>query len=231
MSKIIIDAKYCGPPGLGNGGYVAGMLSNHVGYDCEVMLKKPTPLGRELRLINKDGGLELMEGSDLLASVSKTTVNLATPPPISIERATMASKQFIGHRGKHPFPNCFVCGPARPKGLRIFVGQVDNTGIYAAPWVPHEYLAKSDLRVRTEFVWAALDCPGAFAIWGTQPAPTLLGKIKCKIIRPPQASEPCVIQAWHIESQGRKHRCGTAIFDEQGNTIALADALWISPRV
>ena len=117
---------------------------------------------------------------------------------------------------------------AFPNGLRILAGQIDRTGIYAATWIPNEDLVDREDQVGTEYVWAALDCPGAFAIWGSHPVKMVLGKIKAKIIRVPRIRDRYTLQAWHIESSGRKHRCGTAIYDEQGDLLAVADALWIS---
>ena len=37
----------------------------------------------------------------------------------------------------------------------------------AAPWVPHASLDDGTGRVATEFLWAALDCAGAFAVMAT----------------------------------------------------------------
>jgi hypothetical protein len=97
--------------------------------------------------------------------------------------------------------------------------------LLAAPWRPHVSLADADGRLRPEFLWAALDCPGYFAT--CSPAVALLGEMSVRIDHVPQIDEPCVIAAWAIGSDGRKHRAGTALFDESGRSCAVGVATWI----
>ena len=48
---LVIPERFCGPPGTGNGGYVAGRLASLVASDSgsnptiEVTLRRPIPLG------------------------------------------------------------------------------------------------------------------------------------------------------------------------------------------
>jgi hypothetical protein len=46
---------------------------------------------------------------------------------------------------------------------------------------------------------------------------------------PVYAGRPYVVTAWPIAVEGRKHRAGSAIHDEDGRRVAVAEALWISP--
>jgi len=39
--------------------------------------------------------------------------------------------------------------------------------------------------------------------------------------------EACMVLGWLLASAGRKHRCGTAIFDGDGELCARAQATWI----
>ena len=41
---IVVPARYCGPDGSGNGGYVAGLLAREVVGDAEFTLRVPPPL-------------------------------------------------------------------------------------------------------------------------------------------------------------------------------------------
>ena len=49
MTSITIDKRYCGPPNSGNGGYVCGLLANHIGASAEITLRVPPPLGQRAR--------------------------------------------------------------------------------------------------------------------------------------------------------------------------------------
>ena len=81
------------------------------------------------------------------------------------------------------FPDCFVCGPERRRGdgLRIFPGMLE-TGIVAAPWLPGDDLDGGDGKVAAIFHWAALDCPGYFAVAGRNRL-MLLGEMHARVDR------------------------------------------------
>ncbi|MGH8875140.1 MAG: hypothetical protein ACRDVM_07805, partial [Acidimicrobiia bacterium] len=51
---LVVDDRYGGPPGTGNGGYVSGLLAGAYEGPVEVTLRLPPPLGRPLR-ISPDG--------------------------------------------------------------------------------------------------------------------------------------------------------------------------------
>jgi hypothetical protein len=132
---------------------------------------------------------------------------------------------------EHPFPTCFVCGPKRElgDGLRIFAGPVAGRDIVAAPWVPRKALDGGAGKVRPEFIWAAMDCPGCFAANKSGRGNWLLGELTAHVDRLVHIDEPCRVVAWHIGSKGRKHEAGTAVFDGDGELCARAKAIWIEP--
>src|SRR5437763_7226705 len=88
----------------------------------------------------------------------------AKPAPVYLE-AVEASRLYEGLRS-HRFPKCFVCGTRRVRGdgLRIFAGTMPERGMVAAPWVPDASLDGGDGKVRAEFMSAALDRPGYYAV-------------------------------------------------------------------
>ena len=98
----------------------------------------------------------------------------------------------------------------------------------AAPWTPASDLAVSDGLVAPEFVWAALDCPGGYAVVADDDAAAvLLGKLTATILRRPEAGEPCAVTAWPSGRDGRKLFAGSAVFGANGALIAQAWATWI----
>src|SRR3546814_6879537 len=64
---ITIEGRFCGPPGMGNGGYVCGKLAAYVDGPAEVTLRRPTPLDRPLAVVREAGLARLMDGDAVLA--------------------------------------------------------------------------------------------------------------------------------------------------------------------
>ena len=79
------------------------------------------------------------------------------------------------------------------------------------------------------FVWAALDCPSGFACIPSGTRAVLASMTAC-LHGPVEPDRTYVITAWPIASQGRKHQAGSAVHDAHGGCVAVAEALWISPR-
>jgi len=98
----------------------------------------------------------------------------------------------------------------------------------AAPWVPDDSLAGSGQElVRSEFLWAALDCPGYFAAAHGQKRPMLLGRMAARVEGRVRPGERCVVLGWSISSEGRKRCTGTALFSDSGELLGQARATWI----
>jgi hypothetical protein len=228
-NEIYIEKRFCGPPDSGNGGYVCGLLAQHVAGIAEVKLLKPPPLEKPLIVqIGEDGAALLKDGEVSIAVAKKSSLDFIVPVPPSFEEASAASKGYVCAED-HFFPTCFVCGPHRGvrDGLRIFPGPVEGRGMVASPWSPDDTLLDSQGQVRPEFVWASLDCPGAFAVLGTCITPVVLGSLTAEIMKKPLPGQSCITLGWEIETQGRKRFAGTALFSSDGELLARARAVWI----
>jgi hypothetical protein len=231
MPSLTVDARFCGPPGCANGGYVCGLIAQHSPARVRIRLERPVPLQAPLELeAAEGGGLVLTHAGTVLARALPTGLELEVPAAPSYLEALEASRRFTGF-AHHPYPGCFVCGTGRPRGdgLRLFAGRCGTRELLAAPWVADTALAGGDGKVRPEFISAALDCPGALAA-REDLVPMLLGEFTAHIDRCVHVDEPCVVIAWKISDSGRKHEVGTALFDEDGELCARARALWIELR-
>ena len=228
--QLSVDARFCGPPGAANGGYLCGLIGAALQRTLTVRLNRPVPLETSLDLLPAgEDEWRLQHGAEVLAQARATTLSLEVPKPPTYVEALDASLHYLGFDG-HPYPRCFVCGPDRAKhdGLRLFAGAAEGGPIVAAGWLPDASLGGADGKVAPEFMSAALDCPGFFALRGVRPS--LLGEFTSHIDRCVHVDEPCVVIGWRIGSHGRKHEVGTAVFDEDLERCGYARGVWIEPR-
>lgn len=237
--QIVIDPRFCGPDGIGNGGYVCGRMAFLIGGAAEVTLRKPAPLGEPLTVERPgDGRVSILHGGELVAEAAAAPdEEFSVPGAPDLAAARDASTRYAGH--VHTlYPNCFVCGPNRmDDGMRIFAGPMDRAGdgggdggILASPWRPDAGFGDESGAVRPEFVWAALDCPGAFAINDDPDAMILLGRMSARQIAPVMVGEEHIVIGWGMGGEGRKRFSGTAVFSAAGELRASARSIWILPR-
>jgi len=224
-TTIVIPRRFCGPTESGNGGYVCGRLAAFVHAEIvEVTLRRPPPLELPLAVVRQQKRVLLLDGELLVAEALAADLDLEAPTAVSWDDAVAASAGYVGFE-EHAFPECFVCGPAREPGdgLRIFAGPAAGAaGVVAAPWVARE--------PAPEIVWAAIDCPGAFAVGFSARGETVLGRMTARIFRLPAEGERCVSLGWPLGEDGRKLYAGTALTSETGELLALACQTWIVPR-
>lgn len=211
---MIIPSRFNGPPDSANGGITCGIVATSMSAPVvEVTLRRPPPLDTMLRL-DHDG---LYDGEHLVAEAGVGEVTITPPEAVALEVARDARSGFRGNEG-HPYPTCFVCGPARDDGLGLFPGPVGGD-VVAVDWTPES----SD----PVMVWAALDCPGGWSV-DMPGRPMLLGRMACRIDELPAPGEPHVVQGWALGVDGRKVRTGSALYSATGQVLAVAQATWIT---
>ena len=235
-----IARRFNGPHDSGNGGYSAGLAAQFLpnAQAVEATIRAPIPLDQTLRAHPAGDGIDIMtdDASTRILIMSIQPTHLETPNVKSpgLQAASVAARTFRDP-DDHVLPHCFVCGPNRPvgDGLRIFAdwlkdpSGVENPNgfpIVAAPWQPSPDLADSSGRIAPEYLWAALDCPGAFAI---DKEPILLGRMSARIISRPAADAPIVVVAWAKGQDRRKHFAGSALFSASGDLLAFSEQTWI----
>jgi hypothetical protein len=219
--ELLIERQFRGPTESANGGYTCGVLASFLHGPAEVTLRLPPPLERPLE-VELDGELELRDGEALVASATRAELELELPDPLSFEEAE-ASALPEGDK-ESVFPECFVCGWRRDDGLGIYAGPVEGRDLVAATWTPRAQ------HVGPEFVWAALDCPGAYAVHSGERGMPVLGRLTARVEHLPHAGERCVVMAWPLGEDGRKLYAGTALHGADGRLLGAARAVWILPR-
>jgi hypothetical protein len=193
-----------------------------------VRLRVPPPLATALEVRDSEAGVALFDGDIVVAEARPVELSIEAAEPPSFDEAEAASRGYRGFTS-HWFPSCFVCGPDRDEGdgLRIIPGPIEGSDRVACPWVPDPSLASATGTVSPEFLWAALDCPGAFAFPMPAEEAVLLGKLQVELLGRVAAGERCVLVAWELAHRGRKHHTATALFGESGTCRGLGLGTWI----
>jgi hypothetical protein len=231
VKTLTVARRFCGPPTSANGGYFAGLIAALSPHTLAVRLKAPPPLDTGLSVIEtQDGRVEVRHGDTIVGEGSPAKLDLQPPRPPPYDEAVAASRNYAGF-ARHSFPTCFVCGVNRAwgDGLCIYAGEVPGRSIVAAPWTPDASLDRGDGLIRPEFMSAALDCPGYFAVTPGERV-MLLAQLTVQTERLVRVGELCTVIGWRIGSNGRKHEAGTALFGNDGELCGRARALWIEPR-
>lgn len=224
-----IAERFCGPPRSGNGGYTCGRIAKNLSGTVSVRLKAPPPLGTELRLESSENEAQLFHDAMLIGKAQRAQLELQPPTSPTFAKAQAAAQFFSGFK-LHHFPGCFVCGTDRQQddGLRIFPGPMESTSIISAPWIPSASLADHAGDIKSEFLWSALDCAGAFTL---SPLPegvtTVLGELTVTILDSLKIGEQCIVIGWPLGSEGRKHLAGTAIYAPENRLVAMGRAVWV----
>jgi hypothetical protein len=228
---MIIPATFNGPPDSANGGYTAGVLARYVSspVGAVVTLRQPPPLATPLDVTADGTTIAVYDGDRLIASAAPAPEPLSqTVPAVSWAEAMAISQTYPGF-ARHPFPTCFVCGPQRPPGdgLRLFPGRLPD-GRTASPWIVPE-------DVEPTLMWAALDCPGGWAVpemgltgGATANRPYVLGRMEARVDALPAAGDGCVVMGALLGQEGRKAHVISTVYGPDGAVLALARATWIA---
>lgn len=220
--EITFDRRFRGPLTSANGGYASGRLAAFVDAEAvEVTLRLPPPLDRPL-VVEPDGDVvRLLDGDALVAEARAASLDVEPPAPVSLDAAREAHARHVGGFSAE-FGECFVCG-VREDGLQVHVGPVaGREPLHAAP-VALPVTAP-------ELVWAAIDCPGAYAVGAEGRGDIVLGRMTARVERVPGPGEECAAAAWPLGEDGRKLFAGTALFSVDGELLALAKQTWIVPK-
>lgn len=238
-SSVVIDQRFRGPAGSGNGGYTCGLLAGYLDAPFDpvrVALRRPPPLDVALHIESSlsegyDGpAARLMRDDEVIGEA--VTGEFVNDPvgPVSASQAAAAESSYQG-LSHHPFPGCFVCGTARERdgdGLRLAPGPV-VPGRSACVWTPDPSLAVtgSNRTVALEFVWAALDCPGAWTS-DLEERPLVLGTMTAWCAEMPVIGTQYVVVGAHRGAEGRKTFTATALYDEGQRCLARAEHVWVA---
>ncbi len=152
--------------------------------------------------------LTLRDGETLLCEARAGSVAHLSPPPPPIDWDDVMRRGEVGGAPDDgEFSRCIVCGRERAvgDGLRVLGTAGPQAGYSLSCYVPHPNHADEHGRIRPEFVWGTLDCPGAFAVQDPDDfRPALTGRMTAQVIEPPKVGERCAVVGWKIGEEGRQ---------------------------
>ncbi|MFI5730713.1 PaaI family thioesterase [Kribbella sp. NPDC051587] len=227
MTSVRIGRRFQGPARSGNGGYVAGLVGTALAAELgdgvvpQVTLRVPPPMEVDLELVATADGGQLLDGTSPIATAVPVETSFlvdATVEPVAADDARAAEASYKGLSG-HPFPSCFVCGPENAEGLQLRPGPIGD-GRVACTWAPGAGLTDA------VFLWAALDCPGGWAI-DLEGRPSVLGQLTACVDAQPQVGEECVAVGRVLGEEGRKTFTASTLYDSDGRVLARARHTWI----
>ncbi|WP_416897540.1 MAG: hypothetical protein ACMVY4_19055 [Minwuia sp.] len=229
MSEIIIERRFQGPSQSANGGYFAGLLAELIDGPAEITLRAPPPLETPLELAKTADGYEVLHEGNAVGSVRPGSFSVEVPAKPSDAEIEAALPNYPGAKNS-PIPHCFVCGVknAPGEGLRVFASPIEGRDLVAAKWDAHPNMAGDDGFILERHVFAALDCPGAYAWFGQTSGSMLLGRIAGEVTGKVKAGDRCTVLAWREGIDGRKAYAGSAVLDADERVVASAFATWIT---
>ncbi|HZP38974.1 MAG TPA: hypothetical protein VFE48_21010 [Methylomirabilota bacterium] len=244
-ATFVIARRFRGPHddagATANGGYFCGRVAAAAAgpVAVEIRARAGVPLDRPLVLRARDGALEVHDGPVAIGRTSTdhlpaVTVPASPPLEVALEVSRRFEAALAAGAVPHTFPECFVCGHHRTAGdgMRLFAGPLPGDGgARVAGWQPDPTLLDADGRLRDEFVWSALDCPGGWALAG----PGNTGTLQVEIREPIDGRRPLIVMGWPepgpagARPGSRRRYAGTAMFDARGRLLAVGAAIWVAP--
>ncbi|MFJ6701036.1 hypothetical protein ACIQM4_33975 [Streptomyces sp. NPDC091272] len=236
-TELVVPRHAYGFPGVGFGGYAAGLLARGFadGASVKVSFRRPVPLGSPLTVrAGARGGQELADGDGALVTARVYEDLVPTPPRVpSWDRALRAEKEHPLSESPFATRDCFGCGMGREpgRGLRQNLALLGEESLVAAAWTPDPALGQGGSTLPAEHLWGALDCPGGWAcrLFGDAPPNTVTAYLATTVLRPVVLGEDHVSFGWSVSHSGRKHMAGSAVATREGELCAYAKALWLSP--
>ena len=183
----------------------------------------------------EDGAVRLLDGDAVTAEARPTDIPPRRQRPSApARRPAPRSTRRSSTRRAHPFPGCFVCGPARAEGMGCGSSRDQSPSGMSSPRPGHRTraLADTDGHLPRELVWAALDCPTSIPVANDPDdpdfRPIVLARLAARILEPvrPRAARTrsCPGRSDSTAANATPGRHYTA---EDGELLAISRALWI----
>lgn len=226
--QIVIPRRFQGIQGMAQGGHLAGLVSQTVGYEITVRFRRPCPLETPLELASDGDGHMLRHGDTTILEASATHDPVpSVPPPVTTEEAEEGRRWAESQAFAQNIRTCFSCGDSS-HSLRVHAGLIDGSELAASPFSYPEWMAP-DGAVEPRFVWAPIDCAAGWRVsLGPNSRPAVTGGLRVAITELPRPGEPLIAVASADDWTGRTRSARSAIYRENGSLVAAADSIWVA---
>lgn len=226
--RIVVDGRFCGVAGMGQGGYLAGLVAGRHPQAFQVDFRNPIPLDAEMHVEHTPKGIRLIHDDKPIVEGRPGDSVTRVPGFVALaeaerarERAEANSLPIVG--------TCFSCG-TRADSLRVHAGPAED-GLFATPYTPPAWTAPDGV-VEPPFVWAPLDCAAGWCLAWDPPRPrAVTGMLTLEILSDVLPERDYVVVA---ESDGpwrtRTRRAWSALYTAEGELVARSESLWVALR-
>jgi hypothetical protein len=225
---LVVESRFCGVAGLGQGGYLAGLVAGKRSGPYQIDFRNPIPLDVDLALERTDRGARATHADKVVVEGKVAEPVSRVPEFVPLEAAATA-REAAEADSLEIVSSCFSCG-TRPDTLRVHAGPVGD-GRFATPYTPPAWVAPSGV-VEPSFVWAPLDCAAGWCLSWDPPRPrAVTGMLTMDVLADVLPHHDYVIVAdsdgpWHT----RTRRAWSALYTTHGELVARSESLWIALR-
>lgn len=237
LDTYAVPSHIHGYPELAFGGYVAGLLAARSGNrTTRVDFRRVVAVDAPVRFTLPENGRTALTAPDgtVLVEATPSFLTRAAPPAPTWAEAEAVTR-VASTTPKRALTDCYGCGAAcEPgRGLRLFPWGLRDRNMMAAAWTPDAGLADSTGELPPEVVWSALDCPGGITAFHymRMGQGAFTASLTATQFEPVYAGVDYISHAWPVQQDGRKYSVGVALSTRDGGLCALAEALWIEPRI
>jgi acyl-coenzyme A thioesterase PaaI-like protein len=210
-----------------------------------ISLRRPTPLGTDLRVAVSEGDtahdvrIEHLRDPELehdsIEETAHATVRYGGYEPApEIADARQLSIAPIPEPQEHDLlAGCYVCGQGNPEGLQLLPGWYTDDRVITA-FVPDERYVEGERKgpISPLVVPALLSCPTLWASRRQMEAAgddaVLLSDFEVRFHGDLGAPSQARTIGYAGESEGDKYRAASALVDEGGRVYATAYGLWVA---
>lgn len=225
---IVVESRFCGVAGMGQGGYLAGLVAGRRNGPFQIDFRNPIPLDAEMSFEDTAKGVRLVhDGKPIIEAKPGEPVSRA-PEFVPIDEAALARDRAEAN-SLAIVSTCFSCG-TRPDTLRMHAGPVGD-GRFATPYTPPAWVAPEGT-VEPSFVWAPLDCAAGWSLSWDPPRPrAVTGMLTMEILDDVLPHHDYVIVAdYDGPWKTRTRRAWSALYTADGDLVARSESLWVSLR-
>lgn len=225
---VVVDDRFCGIAGRGQGGYLGGLVAGHSSDAVQIDFRNAIPLATPLTIVERRQVLQLVDGDRVI--VERRSGSSPTRMPDAVDPRDAHAARSLAETNMPEFVgSCFSCG-TRPDSLRVHAGPTGD-GRFATPFVPPAWTAPDGV-VEPPFVWAPLDCASGWALsWEPPHAMAVTATLTIQTHRRVLPGvEYTVVADTEPEWRGRRRHAWSAMYSAAGDLVAASESLWVKLR-